>query len=146
MNGLFGALGLTEEDFVQSRSPQIDPTMVPQENIAPLMFSLPESLMQPRFSVFGGGGSLPTGYAAGGRVGVNVPLSDTQDLSLGLMGNVVNANQFKDRKLTGLDAEYRKEDQTFGVEYRKAAPGGFFGDVTVPGNPNQLWLKYRRGF
>jgi len=79
-------------------------------------------------------------------VGVELPMSEEEALRLGMAGSVVNSKDFKKRMLTGLDAEYRKGNQALGVEWRKEMPGGNFGGQEIPGNPNQLWLKYRREF
>jgi hypothetical protein len=105
-----------------------------------------DALRRSRTEADGGGGSIPSGHAFGGRVGVDVPLSDDASLRMGMAGSVVNAKDFKKRMLTGLDAEYRKANQALGLELRRQSPGGFFDGQAFPGNPDQVWLKYRREF
>jgi hypothetical protein len=105
-----------------------------------------EALRRAKPEVAGGGGSLPGGYVAGGRLGVELPVDERDALRLGLAGSVVNANNFRKRMATGVDAEYRQGNQAIGLEWKKKQPGGFFEGQAFGGNPNELWLKYRRDF
>lgn len=105
-----------------------------------------DALRRSRSDVAGGGGSLKKGYAMGGRVSSEIPLSDTDALRLALSGNSVNTAGYRKREMTGAEAEYRQGDQSFGVEWKRKNPGGFFQGQAMPGNGNELWLKYSKNF
>lgn len=143
-----GLLGVAPQSDEVDRLDQLETLFisVPQYANSPEAPMILEEIRKTRFELFGGGGSIPAGYAFGGRIGADIPLSQDSSLGLGMAGSVVNSDFFKDRMLTGLDAEYRKGPNSYGVEWRKQFMGGNLGGIEVPGNPNQLWLKYRRQF
>lgn len=143
-----GLLGVEPQGNEFDRLDQLESlfTSIPEYAESPEAPMILEEIRKARFELFGGGGSIPKGFAFGGRLGADIPLSQDSSLSLGMAGSVVRAEDFKNRMLTGLDANYRKGPSSYGVELRRAFPGGIFDGNPVGGNPDQLWLRYRRQF
>lgn len=108
--------------------------------------ALIDALRRGKLSFGGGGGSVPNGISAGGRLGYTVPVGDGE-VDLGLSGGGVYSKNFKGAKAQSLDAEYRKGDQAFGLEFQRGNPGGgFSNNMPVPATPDMMWLKYRKTF
>jgi hypothetical protein len=143
-----GLLGVEPQGNEIDRLDQLELlfTSVPEYANSPEAPMILDEIQKTRFSLFGGGGSIPSGFAFGGRLGADIPLSQDSSLGLGMAGSVVNAQDFKNKMLTGLDATYRKGPSSYGVELRKAFPGGIFDGRPVGGNPDQLWFRYGRQF
>jgi hypothetical protein len=63
------------------------------------------------------------GIAGGGRLGVNIPMDNDRDLTVGVSGSGYKirsgGNTYKGADVTGADLSYRKGDTTIGVEVSK---------------------------
>ena len=143
-----GLLGVEPQGNEVERLDQLESlfTSIPQYADSPEAPMVLEEIRRARFELFGGGGSIPKGFAFGGKLGADIPLSQDSSLGLGMAGNVLRVEDFKNRMLTGLDATYRKGPNSYGVELRKAFSGGIFDGRPFGGNPDQLWLRYGKQF
>lgn len=94
-----------------------------------------DALRRGRVNVTGGGGSMTNGgMAGGGRMSVDVPLSDEQRVQLGVMGG--GPLRTRDFRMTGADVRYQTGPHSFGVEYDRGGPDA----------ARALRLKYSREF
>jgi hypothetical protein len=73
------------------------------------------------------------GVAGGGRLGVNVPMDNDREFTVGVSGSAykikAGGNTYKGADVTGADLSYRRGDTTIGVELDKQP--GKMGDKRV---------------
>ena len=70
----------------------------------------------------GQGETFDKGYVASGRVGTNIPLSEDSSIDLGVSGQSVKFDKFKEMKPTGIDAAYNWGNNTIAAQFNKMSP------------------------
>jgi len=92
-----------------------------------------------------GGSDIEGGYAAGGRLGLNVPMSEKSSLDVGVTGSSVKSGGYKKNQVHGADVTYRNGPHSFGASWNRSGQqvfanpeNGFDPSISDP----RFMLKY----
>lgn len=84
---------------------------------------LAKALSSPvRYDASGNIIAIPKGFAGGGRIGANIPLSNNESINAGLSMSGVHTPNFQELKAQGMDLAYQKGDETYGMRYNRPPP------------------------
>ena len=84
---------------------------------------LAKALSSPvRYDASGNIIAIPKGFAGGGRIGANIPLSNNESINAGLSMSGVQTPNFQELKAQGMDLAYQKGDETYGMRYNRPPP------------------------
>jgi hypothetical protein len=84
---------------------------------------LAKALSSPvRYDASGNIIQIPKGFAGGGRIGANIPLSNNESINAGLSMSGVQTPNFQELKAQGMDLAYQKGDETYGMRYNRPPP------------------------
>jgi hypothetical protein len=123
-------------DIMRMQNPQSGESYLQSDNGIPI-------------TAMGGLAKVPHGLAGGGRIGTEIPLTEEQNLILGLTGNFIHSPQAKRINPTGLDFMFNSPNSSFGVQYNQ--PNKNMMQPTSYENLNQsaiptFLMNYKRQF
>lgn len=96
---------------------------MPEYSDEEIYSQLAKALSSPvRYDASGNIISIPKGFAGGGRIGANIPLSNNESINAGLSMSGVQTPNFQELKAQGMDLAYRKGDETYGMRYNRPPP------------------------
>jgi len=109
---------------------------------------LAKALASPvQFDASGNIVKIPQGFAGGGRIGANIPLTDNEAINAGLSMSGVQTPNFQELKAQGMDLAYQKGDETYGMRYNRPPlilMTDPHGRLQAP--PPRFMLNYARRF
>jgi hypothetical protein len=121
---------------------------MPEYSDEEIYSQLAKALSSPvRYDASGNIIAIPKGFAGGGRIGANIPLSNNESINAGLSMSGVQTPNFQELKAQGMDLAYQKGDETYGMRYNRPPPIPMIdphGRLQAP--PPRFMLNYSKRY
>ena len=96
---------------------------MPEYSDEEIYSQLAKALSSPvRYDASGNIIAIPKGFAGGGRIGANIPLSNNESINAGLSMSGVQTPNFQELKAQVMDLAYQNGDETYGMRYNRPPP------------------------